>query len=360
MGTKRRSRSTTRRRRYSSSEPEITHSRRYSSSSESDSSNDVVDEWRAEEALARRRYAVFVVLLVPVMAIFFIGLYMMYRSTKNDKSFKKWFNRSVFTRMLSIWMFHQLNFRQDPVGVLMFSNLPGASGIFLGIMSIYLKVARGISGYKLEHAVSLGPQGYFLFTMSSLAFFDQAILDSDVTNIVIMGGDMTTYPYQIEHSRNIYVVNRKEVQYSTKKLLKRAGVSTSKVAFVSVKKPVEQGSDYLDMLDLAGCDLSESTLFILDDQLASWKPELVFSLVEDINVLADEASEYRIAFSYLDESKVLGSQSIFSRLLRREKFLFGLPDDEQEEWISGFMEPVVHERIESEQCGFMLCSSIIT
>jgi len=189
--------------------------------------------------------------------------------------------------------------------------------------------------------------------MSWMAFVDEAMLDFGAEQLVIVNGGLSTFAHNEEYLdksiKSRFETNTKMKQTTKKKLLKKSGLPYKKVHLVVAKTATGENRRWLDELEAAGLNLNVSTLIVVNCDLSQWKAQVAEGLMDKFAQMLEENGEHKIAFTYRDEGQGLG------RLWNGNHF--GLPTGEAEKWAARKgIGCLIHERIERESMGFMLCS----
>ncbi|CAK9012799.1 Uncharacterized protein SCF082_LOCUS11656, partial [Durusdinium trenchii] len=322
------------------------------------------------EELELRKVLWFAVLLVPAGVVAApLLLFMFYKTTTaEDRAFEH-LSKMEFVEMFGVWVLDEVGIREDAAGRQLFMALPGGNRWGFLVLRVCARVFMVATRLELPHEVSLEPRslmhplGPAQRFMSSLAFFDDAVGDSEMEQLVIFGSGMSSLGlndnYLKGRSIAVFEVNEKPAHHAKKALLKLAKLDEAKqIRLVSTKGPLTENFEWMNDLEAAGLDVEKRTLFVINrDQLWFWTSDFAEAFFDDVSDLMAENNGNRLAFQYVDEGKV-ESAGMLSRMLFGE-LMFGLPDEEQEYWVSNFgkLKPAMHERVEADGSGFMLCVS---
>lgn len=318
---------------------------------------------RREDRAEARRWWVFALLSLPLAVVAVPALLLMLRGTRKAKSFRALTLRT-YIAMLVVWLFHELGFRDDEVGRDMFWALPGNRGLLLWPAKMYLRTARLLSGLYVDHRVWPVPPGPLHARMSALAFFDDSLALSEVRQVVLLGAGLASHAHSgvflNRRTQHVFELNERRDHAAKKRLLREcSGVKAEDYTLTAVKDG-RLGADegWLDELEAGGLDPHESTLFVVHEGMWLWDAAVAEAFFGDVSALMAENPASRLAFAYVDDSRVEG-EGFLGRAMHGT-YSFGLPDGEdsdQEEWVRNFgdMEPILHERVGGG--GFMLCAS---
>lgn len=227
------------------------------------------------------------------------------------------------------WAEHHLGVREDKAASRLMTVMPGSPplGLYLVLGSTLL--AHRLTGY-VPKAFRYPFEGEVPMQYQASArqtFFDSAVerFLVSIRQFVILGAGFDTRAYRLpeEAQARSFEVDTPKTQMVKRELLKKTGIDTTGVTFVSADFEKE---DWLARLTNAGFDPTQPALFLLEGVI----PYLDREAVEDtLRKIASTARGSIVAFDYFT-TETLESNSLYWRYGRSavkaagEPFKFGI------------------------------------
>ncbi len=253
---------------------------------------------------------------------------------------------SLYTR----YMQHKLGTRRDDLGVRLMLVMPNVSHPGLHLSTAPTLVAHRLTGYvpRIYRYPYEGEPPMVHQSAARTTFYD-ATLERHlpgINQLVVLGAGFDTRSYRLSAGTRVrcFEVDEPKTQSFKREMLKKAGVDTTRVTYVSADFLKE---DWFEKLVDAGFDPDSATFFL-------WESVTMYldrEAVEDtLRKIAGTATGNIVAFDYFS-TEIIDSRSFFMRYARAMISATGEP------WRFGIDNtPPVRERVAAflENCGLVL------
>jgi methyltransferase (TIGR00027 family) len=227
---------------------------------------------------------------------------------------------SFYTR----WMQHQLGTRCDEPCARLMRVLPTISPLGLRLVTAPTLVAHALTGYVpwIYRYPYAGAPPMKDQPAARTTFFDLALQCrlTEIDQLVVLGAGLDTRAYRLPPDARVrcFEVDTPRTQPFKRQMLKKAGVDTSQVTYVSADFRHE---DWLEKLIQAGFDPRQRTLFL-------WESVTMYldrpAVETTLRMIAGTARGSRVAFDYLS-SQLIDGTSLYMRYTRATLSAVGEP-----------------------------------
>ncbi len=216
---------------------------------------------------------------------------------------------SLYTR----WMQDKLGTRLDePVARLMMV-LPNVSHLALRLVTAGTLLAHRLTGYvpRIYRYPYEGDPPMAHESAARTTFFDAALARhlGDIDQLVILGAGWDTRSYRMPKVIHCFEVDREKTQQTKRQMLKKSGLDTTRITFVSADF---MKGDWLEKLVNAGFDPDKPTFFLWEAVTMYLDREAVEGTLRKI---AGTASGSVVAFDYFN-ADLIEARSLFMRYAR--------------------------------------------
>ena len=230
---------------------------------------------------------------------------------------------SLYTR----WMQHKLGTRLDEPCERLMMVLPNVSHLALRLVTGGTLLAHRLTGYvpRIYRYPYEGDPPMAHESAARTTFFDAALARhlGDIDQLVILGAGWDTRSYRMPKEIHCFEVDMEKTQQTKRQMLKKAGLDTTRITFVSADFMKE---DWLEKLVHAGFDPDKPTFFLWEAVTMYLDREAVESTLRKI---AGTASGSVVAFDYFN-ADLIEAKGLYMRYARAvlnaigEPFRFGI------------------------------------
>ena len=230
---------------------------------------------------------------------------------------------SLYTR----WMQHKLGTRLDEPCERLMMVLPNVSHLALRLVTGGTLLAHRLTGYvpRIYRYPYEGDPPMAHESAARTTFFDAALTRhlGDIDQLVILGAGWDTRSYRMPKEIHCFEVDMEKTQQTKRQMLKKAGLDTTRITFVSADFMKE---DWLEKLVHAGFEPDKPSFFLWEAVTMYLDREAVESTLRKI---AGTASGSVVAFDYFN-ADLIEAKGLYMRYARAvlnaigEPFRFGI------------------------------------